>query len=38
MEKQPMGSDDFADITLPSKQSEPPPFLVFGIVCVIVFF
>src|SRR5208337_3611622 len=38
MEKQPMGSDDFTDITPPSKQSEPPPLLVFGIVCVIVFF
>jgi len=39
MEKKPMGSDDFTDITPPSKQSEPsPPLLVFGIVCVIVFF
>jgi hypothetical protein len=27
MEKQPMGSDDFTDITPPSKQSEPPALL-----------
>ena len=38
MEKQPMGSDDFTDITPPSKQSEPPPLLVFGIVVAIGFF
>jgi hypothetical protein len=38
MEKKPMGWDDFTDITPPSKQSEPPPLLVFGIVCVIAFF